>query len=264
MVNESPIRVSPAAELFDLSGAVALVTGASSGLGERFVRVLAAHGANVVAAARRKVRLDALAADCGAAVLPVAMDVRDRASIAAAFDLAEKQFGTVTLLVNNAGIATGDTFLKTAPETHEAIQSVNVNGVWYAAQEAAQRMVAAKTGGAIVNIASLLGFRVEANALTYAASKAAVVQMTQGMAVELARHGIRVNGIAPGYIASEMSDAFLASDEGKATVKRIPQRRSGLPSDLDGTLLLLASHKASGFMTGSTIVVDGGHMWSLG
>jgi 3-oxoacyl-[acyl-carrier protein] reductase len=264
MVNESPIRVSPAAELFDLSGVVALVTGASSGLGERFVRVLAAHGAKVVAAARRKGRLDALAADCGAGVLPVAMDVKDRVSIAAAFDSAEKQFGTVTLLVNNAGIATGDTFLKTAPETHEAIQSVNVNGVWYAAQEAARRMVAAKTGGAIVNIASLLGFRVETNALTYAASKAAVVQMTQGMAVELARHGIRVNGIAPGYIASEMTAAFLASDEGKATVKRIPQRRSGLPSDLDGTLLLLASNKASGFMTGSTIVVDGGHMWSLG
>jgi NAD(P)-dependent dehydrogenase (short-subunit alcohol dehydrogenase family) len=257
------LGVIPAAQLFDLTGEVALVTGASSGLGERFAEVLAAHGAKVVMGARRKDRLEALAARIGDGAFATSLDVTSRVSIAAAFDTAEKQFGTVTLLVNNAGIANGDPFLKTPPETHEAIQRTNVDGVWHTAQEAARRMIAAEKPGTIINVASMLGYRVENTSLTYAASKAAVLQMTHGMAVELARHNIRVNSIAPGYITSEMTEKYLASDAGKAMLKRIPQRRTGEPSDLDGALLLLASRRASGFMTGSTIVVDGGHMWSF-
>jgi NAD(P)-dependent dehydrogenase (short-subunit alcohol dehydrogenase family) len=256
-------KVTPAAELFDLAGEVALVTGASSGLGARFAQVLAAHGAKVIAGARRKQRLDALVAEIGPQVLAVVLDVTSRESIAAAFDEAERHFGTVTLLVNNAGIANGDKFLKTSPDAYATIQRTNADGVWYVAQEAARRMIAAKRPGAIINIASMLAYRVENNALAYAASKAAVLQMTRGMAVELARHHIRVNAISPGYIMSEMTEPYLSGEAGQAMLKRIPQRRIGDVSDLDGALLLLASRKASGYMTGSSIVADGGHMWSF-
>jgi 3-oxoacyl-[acyl-carrier protein] reductase len=249
-----------AAQLFDLNGEVALVTGASSGLGSRFAEVLAAHGAKVAAAARRVDRLDALRAKIGDAILPVPLDVMNRAGIAGAFDRAEAEFGTVTILVNNAGIAPVGSFLKFGEEEWEKLRQTNLDSVWFLAQEGARRMVAAKRQGTIINLSSILAYRVSAGEAAYCVSKAAVAQMTAALALELARHNIRVNAIAPGYIKTEMTEDFLASARSEPSRKAIPMRRAGEPSDLDGALLLLASRKASGFMTGSTIVVDGGHL----
>jgi len=254
---------SPAATLFDLTGEVALVTGASSGLGAHFARVLAAGGAKVVLAARRRERLDALVreiAQAGGEALAVTLDVSSGAGIVSAFDEAETAFGTVSIVVNNAGISGQKPALETSEEDWRSVISVNLDAVWYVAQEGARRMVAAKRRGTIINIASLLGIRAAPTLVAYAAAKAGVIHMTSTLAAELARHGIRVNAIAPGYIVTEMNEAFFTSPQGEAFVKGIPQRRVGRPSDLDGTLLLLASERASGFMTGTTIVVDGGHM----
>ena len=138
------------------------------------------------------------------------------------------------------------------------MQDTNVDAVWHLSQFFAKRLVARKQPGAIINISSVAGYLVNETSAAYAISKAAVVQMTRALAFELARHNIRVNGIAPGFVHSEMTDDYLASEAGKAVIRRVPQRRVGDPSDLDGTLLLLASRKASGFMTGSTVIVDGG------
>ena len=251
------------ADLFDLTGEVALVTGASSGLGERFAQVLAANGAKVVLAARRVDRLEALVekirADGGQAVA-VELDVADQTAIAPAFDAAEAVFGTVTILVNNAGIDGSSPPLDMTPEQWRKVMAVNVDGVWFCAQEAARRLVAAGKPGAIINIASVLSFRAARTLSAYATSKGAVRQMTHNLALELARYNIRVNAIAPGYILTEINCDLFASPAGEKMIKRIPQRRIADPSELDGTLLLLASSRASGYMTGSTVVVDGGHM----
>jgi 3-oxoacyl-[acyl-carrier protein] reductase len=243
-----------AAELFDLTGEVAIVTGASSGLGERFAKVLADHGAKVVLAARRVERLERLAEAIG----PAALHVENRAQIPKAFDAAEQAFGPVSLLINNAGIVAGGLFAKTTPEEWEKVRGINLDGVWYVAQEAARRMKG--RGGTIINIASILSYRVSVGDAAYCVTKGAVKQLTEAMALELARDRIRVNAIAPGYIVTEMTEAFLALPRSQASRDAIPMRRVGQPRDLDGTLLLLASSKASGFMTGSTIVVDGGHL----
>lgn len=251
--------VTPAQDLFDLTGEVALVTGASSGLGARFAEVLAAHGAKVVLAARRVDKLKTLQEKIGNAQV-VPLDVTDHTSIAPAFDAAEKAFGAVTILVNNAGVAGDEKFIDTAPQEWERVRQTNVDAVWHMSQEFAKRVIAAKTEGTIINVASILGFRVTPGAAAYCVSKAAVVQMTHALALELARYKVRVNAIAPGYIVTEMTEAYLNSPASAETKKRIPQQRAGDPSDLDGALLLLASKKASGFMTGSTIAVDGGHM----
>jgi 3-oxoacyl-[acyl-carrier protein] reductase len=256
-----------ARDLFDLTGEVALVTGASSGLGWRFAQVLAAHGARVVLAARRVERLEDLKARIvarGGEAESVALDVAERAQIPDAFEAAERAFGTVTLLVNNAGVSGGKRALDMTPEDWRGVLSVNLDAVWFVAQEAARRMVAADRPGTIVNIASLLGLRVAPTLSAYCVAKAGVVQMTQVLAVELARHAIRVNAIAPGYILTEINRDFFASPKGEALIKTIPQRRIGEPADLDGTILLLASRRAAGFMTGSTIVVDGGQMHAIG
>jgi NAD(P)-dependent dehydrogenase (short-subunit alcohol dehydrogenase family) len=251
------------ADLFDLTGEVALVTGASSGLGERFAQVLAANGAKVVLAARRVDRLEALVdkirADGGEAIA-VELDVADQSAIAPAFDAAEAAFGTVTILVNNAGIDGSSPPLDMTPEQWRKVMAVNVDGVWFCAQEAARRLVAAGKPGSIINIASVLSFRAARTLSAYATSKGAVRQMTHNLALELARHNIRVNAIAPGYILTEINRDLFASPAGEKMIRRIPQRRIADPSELDGTLLLLASSRASGYMTGSTVVVDGGHM----
>ena len=258
--------VTTAAQLFDLTGEVALVTGASSGLGRRFAKVLAAQGAAVVVAARRRDRLESLSreiAAAGGSSHCVEVDLADRSRIAAAFDAAEAAFGTVTLVVNNAGISGS---LKRGVELSEdewrSVMSINLDAVWFTAQEAARRMLSAAKPGAIINIASVFSFRVGINLAPYAIAKAGVVQMTHALALELARHRIRVNALAPGYVQSEMTETFLSSPAGEALRMRIPQRRFGDPSDLDAALLLLASRRASGFMTGSTVLVDGGHMLS--
>lgn len=252
-----------AADLFDLTGEVALITGASSGLGRNFAKVLAANGAKVVLAARSTAKLEDLKAEIesdGGSALAVTLDISDREQIAPAFDAAEAAFGTVTLLVNNAGISGALTGMDLTPEDWRSLMAVNLDGPWFAAQEAAKRMVAAESGGSIINIASVASFRALRTLAAYGASKAAIKQLTANLAVELARHHIRVNAIAPGYILTEINREFFESGAGDHMIKTIPQRRIGDPSDLDGVLLLLASRKAGAFMTGETVIVDGGQV----
>jgi NAD(P)-dependent dehydrogenase (short-subunit alcohol dehydrogenase family) len=248
--------------IFDVRGKVALVTGASSGLGESFARTLAAGGATVVAAARRADRLAALVADIakdGGKAIAVPLDVSDRASVQRALAEAAAKAGVPDIVVNNAGIARTRASLELSEEEWREVLNTNLDGVWRVTQESAKAMVGAGKGGSVINIASVLGLRVASQLLAYATAKAGVVQMTQALALEWARHGIRVNAIAPGYIETDMNRDFFKTEAGQGTVKRVPQRRIGQPSDLDGALLLLASD-ASSYMTGSIVVVDGGHV----
>jgi len=247
---------------FDVRGKVALVTGASSGLGDNFARLLAAGGAQVAAAARRIDRLEALVADierAGGKAIAVKMDVADAGSVAAGFATVVKSLGTPDIVVNNAGVAQAKPSIELTEEDWRGVLNTNLDGVWRVAQAGAKAMVAAGKGGSIINIASVLGLRVATQLLAYATAKAGVIQMTEALALEWARHKIRVNAIAPGYIETEMNRGFFQTEAGQATVKRVPQRRIGAPSDLDGALLLLASDAGS-YMTGSTVVVDGGHV----
>jgi NAD(P)-dependent dehydrogenase (short-subunit alcohol dehydrogenase family) len=255
-----------ASELFSLQGKAALVTGASSGFGRHFARVLAGAGAGVALAARRLDVLEKLAAEIGAAgstAAAVAMDVTDRASVARAFAVAEAALGPISILINNAGVPSGSFFTRTTEEEWRAVMAVNLDGVYRVGQEAARRMAANRTGGSIVNIASLLGFGVIKGLATYSATKAAVISLTKSMALELARDNIRVNALAPGYFATEFNEAYLASDAGKRMMARVPMRRAGQVEELDGPLLLLASD-AGRFITGSVITVDGGHLLAMG
>jgi 3-oxoacyl-[acyl-carrier protein] reductase len=253
-----------AAELFDLTGQVALVTGASSGIGVRFAEVLAANGAAVVIVARRAERLAALRERIEAAggrALAVAADVTDRDAMRGAYDAAEHAFGTVTVLVNNAGIAVAGRAVETAEADWRRVLDTNLDAVFFWAQEAARRMLAAGKPGAIVNTASVLGFGVAKGVAAYAIAKAGVVQLTKALAIELAFKGVRVNAIAPGYIVTEINRAWLAGEGGKMT-REIPAGRFGEERDLDGALLLLASD-AGRYITGETIVVDGGQIVGL-
>jgi 3-oxoacyl-[acyl-carrier protein] reductase len=254
-----------AAQLFDLHGKVAMVTGASSGLGLRFAEVLAENGAAVVLVARRAERLAALGSrieKSGGAALAVDADVRDRTAMTAAFDAAEKKFGTVTILVNNAGVAHSGRAVEVAEEEWRRILSTNLDAVFFCAQEAARRMLAAKSTGAIVNIASVLGFGVDKGVVAYATAKAGVIQLTKALALELAFKGIRVNAIAPGWIVTEFNRDYLQSERGAVLKREIPIGRFGEERDLDGALLLLVSD-AGRFITGATIVADGGQMVAL-
>jgi 3-oxoacyl-[acyl-carrier protein] reductase len=251
-----------AADLFDLHNRVALVTGASSGLGQQFARALADNGAAVVLVARRTDRLAAFKAElekAGARAIAIEADVTDRAAMLRAFDEAEKAFGTVDILVNNAGIAYGGRAVEMAPEDWRKVLGVNLDAVFFWAQEAARRMLAANARGSIVNIASVLGLMVAKGGAAYAAAKAGVVQTTRALAVELAFKGVRVNAIAPGWFVTEMNDDYLMSDKGAAIKREIPMGRFGNAGDLDGALLLLASD-AGAYITGATIVVDGGQV----
>jgi NAD(P)-dependent dehydrogenase (short-subunit alcohol dehydrogenase family) len=254
-----------ASELFDLSGRVGLVTGASSGLGLRFAEVLAGNGAAVALVARRKERLAALQAKIEAAggrAVAIEADVLDRASMRRAFDAAEAAFGTVTILVNNAGVAHSTRAVDLAEAEWRRVLGTNLDAVFYCSQEAARRMLAAGKPGAIINIASVLGFGVGKGVIAYAAAKAGVVQVTRALGLELAFKGIRVNAIAPGWFVTEINRDYLASEEGKKLTRDIPVGRFGRDGDLDGALLLLASD-AGRFIAGATIVVDGGQMVAL-
>jgi len=254
-----------AADMFSLKGRVALVTGASSGLGVQFAKALADNGAAVALVARRADRLKSLKDEIegkGGRAVAIEADVTDHAAVARTFDAAEKAFGTVTILVNNAGIAHGGRAVEMPPEEWRKVLSTNLDAVFFWAQEAARRLLAAKKQGAIVNIASVLGLAVSKGAVAYAAAKAGVVQVTKALAVELAFKGVRVNAIAPGWFVTEMNRDYLTSEAGSKLTRDIPVGRFGRDGDLDGTLLLLAS-EAGAYITGATVVVDGGQMVAL-
>lgn len=255
-----------ATELFDLSGRVALVTGASSGLGVQFARALADNGAVVALVARRAERLAALRDEIearGGRAVAIEADVTDRVAMLRAFDAAEAAFGTVGILVNNAGVAQAAVrATDVSPEEWRRVLSLDLDAVFYWAQEAARRMLAAKTPGSIINIASVLGFGVAKGVAAYATAKAAVIQITKAMALELAFKGVRVNAIAPGWFVTEINDQYLMGDAGDQLKRDIPMGRFGETGDLDGALLLLASN-AGRYITGATIVVDGGQVVQL-
>ncbi|MEV4935578.1 SDR family oxidoreductase [Sphingobium sp. LMA1-1-1.1] len=246
-----------------VEGKTALVTGASSGLGRHFARLLAREGARVVVAARRLDALSALADEIGGqggTCIPVAMDVTDPEAVATAFRQIERELaGSLSILVNNAGVAQTRAALDLdASEWAQVIQP-NLTGAFLVAQQAARMM--RHGGGTIVNVASILGERVSKGLAAYAASKAGLIQLTKALALEWAPLDIRVNALAPGYIETDLNRDFFASDAGQRLISRIPQKRLGQVHDLDGPLLLLCSDQ-SRYMTGAVIAVDGGHLVS--
>ncbi len=253
--------MTAAAQLFDLDGQVAIVTGASSGLGRHFALTLARHGAKVGAAARRPEPLDELVRQIAAfdgRAIAVPLDVTDPASVREAVRVAETELGPVSILINNAGVALDKPVFEQDEADWDRVLDTNLKGAWLMAQEAAAHMVELGHGGSIVNIASIMGLGGASHLAPYCASKGGMISLTQALAVELARHDIRVNALAPGYIETEMNRDFLHGEAGRALAKeRVPQRRFGQPGDLDGALLLLAS-KAGRYMTGEVLVVDGG------
>jgi NAD(P)-dependent dehydrogenase (short-subunit alcohol dehydrogenase family) len=254
----------PDSPRFDLSGKIALITGASSGFGRRFATVLAGAGARVGLVARRREALEETAAEVrahGGEAFVATIDVSDVSSIAPAVSGVEEALGPIDILVNNSGTSSVRPLLEQTEQDWDNVVDVNLKGAFFAATEVARRMRARARGGAIINIESILSFRQTGQVAPYAASKAGLTQLTRTMALELARYDIRVNAIAPGYFATDINRGYFETEAGAAMVKRIPQRRLGRLEDLDGPLLLLASD-ASRYMTGATLVVDGGHLVS--
>jgi NAD(P)-dependent dehydrogenase (short-subunit alcohol dehydrogenase family) len=245
---------------FRLDGRKVLVTGASSGLGRHFARTLAAAGAEIYAGARRADRLADLVSEIeagGGRAHAVSLDVTQRDSVRACFE----QIGPVQVLVNNAGVGDGKRPLDHVDDDYQQIVDTNLRGAWMVAQEAARGMAAAKTGGSIINITSILASRVSHLLGLYAASKAGLAHLTRSMALEMARYQVRVNSIAPGYFSTEINADFLTTPKGEEMRQRVPMRRYGTHGELDGALLLLASDAGS-YITGAEIVVDGGHLCS--
>ena len=244
----------------ELSGKTALITGASGGLGAHFAKVLAAHGAKVILAARRRDALEQVARDIAATggdALCVQLDVTDPASIAALV----QQMKSLDILVNNAGVVREAPALDQSEADWDAVVDTNLKGCFLMAQAAARIFREHGRGGQIINIASILGLRQASMVLPYAVAKAGLIQMTKTLALEWARYGIAVNAIAPGYIDTDLNAGFSQSPAGQAMLRRIPQRRLGQFSDLDAPLLMLASG-GSAYMTGTVIAIDGGHLTS--
>jgi len=254
-------RILPAVPTpFDLEGRVAIVTGASSGLGARFARVLAGSGARVVLAARRADRIAGLAAELGEdCAVAVPADVADEASVRALIDATVRRFGTVDVLVNNAGTSNVSKAIDESTAEFRRVVEVNLVGLFTASREAARVMLPAGRGS-IVNIASTLGL-VGAGRIpqaAYTASKGAVVNLTRELAAQWARHGVRVNAIAPGWFRSEMTESMFTDERSMRFIERtVPMMRAGRSDELDGVLLFLASD-ASSYVCGQTIAVDGG------
>jgi len=249
----------------NLKEKVAFVTGASSGLGARFARVLAANGALTVLAARRVERLKDLRAEIeaeGGAAHVVEVDVTQQGSIQAAVDQAEREVGPIDILVNNSGVSTTQRLVDVTTVDFELVMDTNVKGAFFVAQEVAQRMIARSKGqadfrGRIVNIASVAGLQVLPQIGLYCMSKAAVIQMTKAQALEWGRYGINTNAICPGYIRTEINDAYWETDGGRKLMQMLPRRRLGTPEDLDGVLLLLVADESQ-FINGAIITADDG------
>lgn len=252
----------------DLSGRVAFVTGASSGLGEQFARALSRAGAGVVLAARRVERLKTLRAELegdGGDAHVVGLDVTDPDSIKAAVAHAETEMGAIDILVNNSGVSTTQRLVDVSPDDYDYVMGTNTRGAFFVAQEVAKRMIARSkgeapgtyTGGRIVNVASMAGLRVLSQIGVYAMSKAAVIHMTKAMALEWGRYGINVNALCPGYIATEINQAHWHTDAGQKLVQMLPRKRVGKPEDLDVVLMMLCSNQ-SHFVNGAVIAADDG------
>ncbi len=249
----------------NFEGKIAMVTGASSGLGARFAKVLAEAGAQVVLASRRVERLKELRAEIeagGGAAHVVALDVTDYTSIKAAIAHAETEAGPIDILVNNSGVSTTQRLLEVTPEDYAFVMDTNLRGAFFVAQELAKRMVARVKGDPkkqhrIINIASVAGLRVLPQIGIYCVSKAGVIHMTKSMAVEWGKYGINVNAICPGYIGTEINAAHFDSEQGQQLISMLPRKRIGKPEDLDGLLLLLASEE-SHFINGAIMTADDG------
>ncbi|MBE2261535.1 MAG: SDR family oxidoreductase [Burkholderiaceae bacterium] len=252
----------------DLSGRVAFVTGASSGLGAQFARTLAAAGAGVVLASRRIERLKELRAQiegAGGDAHVVELDVTDTMSIKSAVAHAETEMGSIDILVNNSGVSTTQRIQDVDEDNFDFIFDTNVRGAFFVAQEVGKRMLARSrgaapgsfTGGRIINIASMAGLKVLPQIGVYCMSKAAVVQMTKAMALEWGKFGINVNAICPGYIDTEINHHHWQTEQGQKLVQMLPRKRVGKPQDLDGLLLMLASDQ-SHFINGAVIAADDG------
>jgi NAD(P)-dependent dehydrogenase (short-subunit alcohol dehydrogenase family) len=246
---------------FSVSGEVAFVTGASSGIGRHFAEVLAAAGAKVALAARRADRLAELAREIetrGGQCLPVSCDVTDRESIVAAITAAEDGLGPLSILVNNAGVVVSKPLFEQTEADWDHVVDTNLKGAWMMARDFAHHLVGLKRPGRIINIASVLGFRTIGRVPAYCAAKAGLIHLTHVLAMELARHAILVNALAPGYVETNFNREFFATEAGQNLIGRIPLKRIAQPADLDGALLFLAS-PASAYVTGAVISVDGGH-----
>ena len=252
----------------DLSGRVALVTGASSGLGAQFAQTLASAGAAVVLASRRTERLKSLRIDIeaqGGQAHVVSLDVTDALSIEAAVEQAETEVGPIDILINNSGVSATQRLLDVKEEDFDFIFNTNVKGAFFVAQEVGKRMLArakgsapgSYTGGRIINIASMAGLKVLPQIGVYCMSKSAVIQMTKAMAVEWGKYGINVNAICPGYIDTEINHHHWETDSGKKLVQMLPRKRIGHPQDLDALLVMLCSDQ-SHFINGAVIAADDG------
>ena len=252
----------------DLSGRVAFVTGASSGLGAQFARTLSQAGAAVVLAARRVERLKTLRAEIEAAggdAHVVELDVTEPGSIAAAVAHAETEMGTIDILVNNSGVSTTQKLVDVTPEDYDFVMDTNTRGAFFVAQAVGRRMIARAKGaapgtfigGRIVNVASMAGLRVLGQIGVYAMSKAAVIHMTKAMALEWGRYGINVNALCPGYIDTEINHHHWQTEAGQKLVNMLPRKRVGHPQDLDAVLMMLCSNQ-SHFVNGAVIAADDG------
>jgi NAD(P)-dependent dehydrogenase (short-subunit alcohol dehydrogenase family) len=256
-VSDAPAAVPS----FDVAGQVALVTGASSGIGQHFAELLAAAGAKVALAARRADRLAELAREIetrGGQCLPISCDVTDRESIVAAISAAEDGLGPLSILVNNAGVVVSKPLFEHSEADWDYVIDTNLKGAWLTAREFAHHLVERKRPGRIINIASVLGFRTIGQVPAYCAAKAGLIHLTHVLAMELARYRVLVNALAPGYVETDFNREFFKTEAGQRLISRIPLKRIAQPEDLDGALLFLAS-PASAYVTGAVISVDGGH-----
>ncbi len=246
--------------LFGLKGKTALVTGASSGIGEHSARLFARAGCHVVLTARRLSKVQSIASELqsnGADAIGLELDVNCRDSVETMVSEVIAQLGSVDILLNNAGIANTERFLDMSEKQWGAVIDTDLNGVWRVGQVVARQMIKQDSGGSMINVASVLGLGVQRRQANYIAAKSAVIQLTKSMALELGDKGVRVNAIAPGYFKTDINRDFLTSEVGKNYIRGLVPRRAGNLVELDGALLLLAG-SAGSYIQGSVITVDGG------